>query len=65
MAKINKRDSQINVAINNEIKILFSNECSKEFMTMSSKINQLITEYLKSKEMDRQLIVDRLNNYYK
>jgi hypothetical protein len=49
MKKTKKRDTTINIAVNTEIKEQFSNECSKEFMTMSSKINQLIAEYLKNK----------------
>jgi len=49
MKKTKKRDTTINIAVNTEIKEQFANECSKEFMTMSSKINQLIAEYLKNK----------------
>ncbi len=43
------RDAKILVAIETELKEKFAFEAGKEFMTMSSKINQLISEYLKTK----------------
>ena len=60
-----KKDTSINIAVNTELKELFALECSKEFMTMSSKINQLISEYLKAKELNNKLIVEKLDNFYK
>jgi hypothetical protein len=44
-----KRDTNIVVAISTELKEKFASICDKEFITMSSKIHQLINEYMKDK----------------
>ena len=45
-----KKDANVVVAINSELKTKFQQLCEEEYTTMSSKINQLINEYLKTKQ---------------
>lgn len=45
-----KKDTNVVVAINSELKLKFQEACEEEYTTMSSKINQLINEYLKTKK---------------